>query len=211
MARFTSDCGAMRHPSAPNGRNHLGMWRLQDPLLILRATANERLVSLELAGARTVLQNNGPTHLGLRCNALPEHQMIGPDHLGLPEHQMALITSDCGASNSLSTKWPASPRAARPSGCVPTVDEIAASAAEFVSRSKDGPASSDAGPRTRRSLAAAIPWLRTLVRVDAEIEALLRRPEDDAGGEDAGGESAADRDESVSALFMWAHVDCRPA
>ena len=31
---------------------------------------------------RTVLQHDGPNHLGLRCNALPEHQM-------------ALITSGC--------------------------------------------------------------------------------------------------------------------
>ena len=35
----------------------------------------------------TVLQNDNPNHLGLRCNALPEHQM-------------ALITSDCAPSAS---------------------------------------------------------------------------------------------------------------
>ena len=40
----------------------------------------------------TVLQHDGPDHLGLWHNALPEHQM-------------ALITSDCDGMRSLSIKW----------------------------------------------------------------------------------------------------------
>ena len=95
--------------------------------------------------AWTVLQNDDADHLGMRCNALPEHQMAlitsdhvpfshdrrppsavavlqrrrcgapttwtvlqqhGPNHLGmrcnaLPGHQMALITSGCAASAGL--------------------------------------------------------------------------------------------------------------
>ena len=52
--------------------------------------------------AWTTLQNDDPDHLGLRCNALPEHQMalITSDcgATRFPEHQMAVITSDCGAT-----------------------------------------------------------------------------------------------------------------
>ena len=48
--------------------------------------------------AWTTLQNDDPDHLGLRCNALPEHQMalITSDcgATRFPEHQMAVITSD---------------------------------------------------------------------------------------------------------------------
>ena len=41
----------------------------------------------------SILQNDGPNHLGLRCNASPEHRM-------------ALITSDCGATRYLRIEWP---------------------------------------------------------------------------------------------------------
>ena len=41
----------------------------------------------------TILQYDGPSHLGLWYNALREYQM-------------ALITSDCGTMRSVSIKWP---------------------------------------------------------------------------------------------------------
>ena len=45
----------------------------------------------------SMARHDGPDHLGLRCNALNEHQM-------------GLNTSDCDAMRSTSIKWPLSPR-----------------------------------------------------------------------------------------------------
>ena len=52
----------------------------------------------------TILQNDGPDHLGLRCGALTEHQM-------------ALITSDCAPSRNRSSKWTSSVASAPRPGC----------------------------------------------------------------------------------------------
>ena len=67
----------------------------------------------------TVLQQDGPNHLGLWHNVLSEHQMAlitsdyacGPVLDGAGPHgptsnRMALITSDCGTMCSPSIKWP---------------------------------------------------------------------------------------------------------
>ena len=82
----------------------------------------------------TILQHDGPDHLGLWYNALPEHQMAliasgcgcpsgaacepghgrpedeaarcGPPQHGLSSKKMTLITSDCGATRSPIINWP---------------------------------------------------------------------------------------------------------
>ena len=90
MALITSDCGAMCSPNIkwPESPRIVRPSEKYDVSQDGHLDRQELLVMLQVRR-----RHDGPNHLGLSCDAIPEHQM-------------ALITSDCDAMHSPSIKWP---------------------------------------------------------------------------------------------------------